>query len=497
MFPNFPRIATLLLLCAAALGSRAEVRLPNIISDHGVFQRGKPIHIWGWSKPGETIAVAFHDQKMSATADAAGHWEVFLKPEAAGGPFVLTVEGSNKLTVSDLLVGDVWVATGQSNMAYGMKGNGVPPKGSTMPHTPELIAAATVPYLRLLHNPDHANEKPQEDQPGKWTLCLPETVPTFSAIGYFFGRDLGKVTKVPVGIIDSPYSGSPIEGWVSKESLEADPKLAPVLAHFPSVEAAHKAAPIRAAGTVNQWHLSVSYNAMINPLKPYAIKGVMWYQGESNSTPDEAPYYGDTLVRMIADWRLHWKEGDFPFLIAQISSYKGNGPRASWGTIRDEQRRAHVASPNTALVVTLDVGDPDDIHPPDKPDVAHRLVLAALGLGYGAKIEYSGPQFKDAKPENGGMLVSFDHAEGLMAKGGELKSFELAGDDAKFVPAKGEIKGSTVFVTSPQIVQPKFVRFGWSNATDANLYNSAGLPAGTFTTGPVQVPDGAASTLPE
>jgi sialate O-acetylesterase len=482
------------LACLLPLSASAEVKLPNLISDHAVLQRGVPIPVWGWAQPGEKVTVSLHGKTKSTQADASGHWQVQLDAESAGGPYEMTVAGTNSLTVKDLLIGDVWLASGQSNMAYGMKGNGVPPKGSTMPHTPELIAAATVPMLRLLKQPEHTATRPEDDTLGKWTLCLPSTVPEFSAIGYFFGRDLSKVENVPIGIIDSAFSGSPAIAWVSAQTLASDPVMQPLVAHWPSVAETHHEAPgpfanrSVAPGVTrfqggSMWNLSVIYNGMIAPLLHTPIKGAMWYQGESDSGPEQAPFYPQLLETMIRDWRTNWHE-DFPFFIVQISSFKANGPKAMWGFIRDSERVAAQAVDKTALVVTLDIGDPDDIHPPDKPDVALRLVAAARGLAYGEKGVSSGPLFQSAKPQGAAMLVTFDHAAGLNAKGGNPKSFELAGADGVFSPASATLQGTDALVTSPQVPQPLYVRYGWSNATDANLYNAAGLPASTFTTGP-------------
>ena len=503
------RFAPIALLCPTLL---AEVRLPKIISDHAVLQREAPIHIWGWADAGETVTVTLHQQHVDATADPLGKFSVYLQPEKAGGPFDLTVKGSNTVTASDLLIGDVWFASGQSNMELPLNGF---PGSAVLKNGPQEIAAANHPNLRLLHIPKNASMYPVEDQPALWTTCTPETATTFSAVGYFFAREISEKEHVPVGIIDSTWGGTPVESWASLDSLSADASLMPVfhtwsrMADTQKDSAAATAAEKREDDAAAQagkpkpqhsWHPNLDswapaglFNGMIAPATPYGIKGVIWYQGESNSPRASAYLYSKVFSTMISDWRQQWQQGNFPFLFVQISSFKST-PREDWGTLRDQQRRT-LALGNTAMAVTLDVGDPDNVHPADKQTVAARLALAGRALAYGEQVEYSGPLFKQAVPEKDGMRVSFEHTAGkLVSKDSSLAGFEVASDDHHFVPATAKIENDTVVVTSTSMPHPRYVRYAWENAPQATLFNKDGLPASTFTsedapTSPVVAPD--------
>ena len=503
------RFAPIALLCPTLL---AEVRLPKIISDHAVLQREAPIHIWGWADPGETVTVMLHQQHVDATADNLGKFSVYLQPENAGGPFDLTVKGSNTVTVSDLLIGDVWFASGQSNMELPLNGF---PNSAVLKNGPQEIAAANHPNLRLLHIPNHASMYPVNDQPATWTTCTPETAATFSAVGYFFAREISEKEHVPVGIIDSTWGGTPVESWASLESLSSDASLMPVfhtwskMADTQKDTAASIAAEKREDEAAKQagkpapqhsWHPNLDswapaglFNGMIAPATPYGIKGVIWYQGESNSPRASAYLYSRVFSTMITDWRQQWQQGNFPFLFVQISSYKSS-PREDWGMLRDQQRRT-LALGNTAMAVTLDVGDPDNVHPADKQSVAARLAQAGRALAYGEKLEYSGPLFRQAVPEKDGLRVMFDHTAGkLVSEGNSLPGFEVAGEDHHFVPASAKIENDTVVVTSANMPHPRFVRYAWENAPQATLFNKDGLPASTFTsedapTSPSLTPD--------
>jgi sialate O-acetylesterase len=516
-------LSLLPLLALLSAQAHAAVRVPNILSDHAVLQRDAPIHIWGWSDPGETITAHFHDQTRTADANQYGEWSLWLLPESAGGPYTLTLQGNaaapppappqplatpegttpavppappDALTISDLLVGDVWFASGQSNMEIPLNGF---PHSAVIKNADQEIAAATQPQLRLLHIPNKSSDVPLADSPATWTLCTPATAAEFSAIAYFFGREISNREHVPVGLIDSTWGGTPVESWISLDGLAADASLMPAFASrarfadeqstVPGrlLEERREDAAARAAGQPipkHPWHpneVSWSpaglFNAMIAPATPYSIKGVIWYQGETNSAPDRAPLYVRLFPAMIADWRQKWAEGNFPFFFVQISSF--NSPGENWGIIRDAQRRT-LSVANTGMAVSLDVGEFDNVHPPDKQTVAARLALAARSMTYNESIEFSGPLFKQATNEPTGFRVWFGHGEGLTSKGGPLRGFEVAGEDKYFVAATATIDGSSVVVTSP-IKDPVYVRYGWASFTDANLYNKAGLPAPTFT----------------
>ncbi len=494
------RMLSWLICCALlllTLPGWSEVTLPRLFSDHAVLQREAPIHIWGWASPNEHVTVEFHGQKQSAVAGRLGQWSLFLMPEHAGGPYSLTVQGANTITLNDVLVGDVWFASGQSNMEFPLNGF---PGSAVLKNGAEEIAHADHPEMRLLHVGRKSSEYPLEDQDGSWTASTPATAATFSAVAYFFGREIQQQEHVPIGLIDSTWGGTPAEAWVSLDGLAADASLMPVFraraqmiknqAEADRVVAEEKAEDA-AARQANQplpkhsWHPDPAswspaglYNGMIAPEIRFTIKGVIWYQGESNSRAELAPLYSRLFPALISDWRQKWDEGNFPFLFVQISSFKST-PAESWGIIRDAQRRT-LDLTNTAMAVTLDVGDPDNVHPPDKQTVGHRLALAARAVAYGEPVEYSGPLFRQATSEGDSLRVWFDHAAGLTARG-TLQGFEVAGPDRRFETATARIDGKTVVVTAPGVPSPAYVRYAWTNAPAENLYNGDGLPASTFT----------------
>ena len=507
------RVSLLFFLGWSTLTAAAEIRLPKMIGDHAVLQRRAPIHIWGWSSPGEQITVKFHAQTRSASANAYGEWEVYLQPEEAGGPYTLAVSGngtdSHPLSVSDVLVGDVWLASGQSNMEIPLRGF---PGSAVIKNASQEIASADMPRIRLLRVDHKASDIPVDDIADAWTLCTPETATDFSAVAYFFGRQIHRDEKVPIGLIDSTWGGTPIASWMSLTALGANASFMPVfasraefadqqsrLAQVIAAEKREDAAALEAHRPVpkHPWHPSevswtpaALYNGMIAPLTPYSIKGFLWYQGETDSAPERAPLYTALFSAMIADWRAQWKQGALPFLYVQISSFHSEGE--DWGTIRDAQRRTLDVA-NTAMAVSIDVGEADNVHPPDKQTVAARLALAAHGMVYHDTVgEFSGPAFRQATTEPGAMRVWFDHASGglqtnLAPAGSTVtpesfkSAFEVAGADRKFVAAQAKIEGETVVVTSSAVPHPQYVRYAWANDSVGGLYNRAGLPASTFT----------------
>jgi len=463
-----------------------------------VLQREMPIHVWGWSNPGEKVAVELHGVSRAATGDNLGAWSVYLPPEPAGGPYQLTVSAANKIVLDDVLIGDVWFASGQSNMEMPLKGfTGAPLKNSE-----EEIAHAGQPQIRLVRFPHKAVDFPQRNIDASWAVCTPETAADFSAVAYFFGRELNAREHVPIGLFDSTWGGTPAEAWLSLEAISSDAALMPVFATRAQMmqeqadaaaiataerledEAARKAGktprPHPWRPDPSSWAPAWLFNGMVAPATPYAIKGVIWYQGESNSRQAFAPMYARLFPALIADWRARWHEGDFPFLFVQIANFKSN-PSEVWPVIREAQLHT-LSAANTAMVVTTDIGDPDNVHPADKQTVGARLALAARALAYGEKVEYSGPLFRQATPDGEGMRIWFDHVgSGLTAKGDSLQGFEIAGNDGRFVPASARIEGKSVVVDSAQVAAPKYVRYGWANAPAINLFNSEGLPASPFT----------------
>jgi sialate O-acetylesterase len=503
---NFRLCLLLTVAALPALRASAEVRLPKLLSDHAVLQRGRPIHLWGWANPGAHLRARFHDQTVATIADARGEWSMYLQPEQAGGPYVLTISGDGAdVTVNDLLLGDVWVASGQSNMEFPLQGFG---PAAPLKDQEKEIAVATNPKLRLLIVDHKSSDTPVDDVAHGWTLCTPETAREFSAVAYFFGREIAAKENVPVGLVDATWGGTPADSWVSLNTLGTDPQLLPAFAaraefadqqkNLEATEAAERreTAAAKAAGQPaprHPWHPfegswlpAALYNGMIAPLTPMSIRGFLWYQGEANSVPERAPYYAPLFRALIGDWRMHFAQGRLPFLFVQISSFDSSGE--SWGMIRDAQRRALDVN-GTAMAVSLDVGAAENVHPPDKQTVANRLVLAARNIVYGEPVRYEGPTFREATLElitNGGegMRVWFDHATGLNFQNSKATGFELAGADHHFVPAEASLQGETVLVKSDSVPHPVYVRFGWSGVVQNSLYNNDDLPASTFTSEP-------------
>jgi sialate O-acetylesterase len=485
----FRSLAVLVTIFATLPCARAEIRLPNILSSHMVLQRDRPIHIWGWAAVGESVSVSLNQITRNAKSDDLGRWSVYLPPQPVGGPQRLIVAGTNTLTLEDILIGDVWFASGQSNMEMPLQG--FPPQ-AFVKDSAEEIKGADQPQLRLLHLRNKSSEFPLSDNDAKWTVCSPETAKNFSAVAYFFGRDLAAKEHVPIGLIDSTWGGTPAEAWVSMDTLSSDASLMPVFAargHMMEEQELNAVMLEREKREgKTQWHPDPAswrpgglYNGMVAPAVGYGIKGVIWYQGESNTASDRAYMYEKVFAALIGDWRAHWHEGPFPFLFVQIANF-GSKTAETWPIVREAQRRS-LSVANTAMAVAIDVGTPDNVHPPDKQTVAARLGLAARALAYGeASIEYSGPAFRQVSSEENGIRVWFDHvSDGLQAKGPALSGFEVAGADHKFSPASARIEGTSVFVSNEQIASPKYVRYGWRNSPDVNLYNSAGLPASPFT----------------
>jgi sialate O-acetylesterase len=480
--------------------AHADVKLPALFSDHAVLQRGQAVPVWGAADAGEDVSVTIAGQTQTTKAGADGKWKVSLKPLKEAESLVLTVKGKNTLTVNDVAVGEVWVASGQSNMAYRLLRDA---------NVAAATAAATDPQLRFLTVGTKSSDTPLTDVNSTWVASDPKSAETFSAVAYYFARDLRKKLNIPVGIIHSSVGGTPAEAWTSREAIEANETLKKELNDaqqkaiegFPAAAEKYKtneaklledwkvaaekakaagkpeprkpAAPVDPAKSNNR--PSGLYNAMMAPLQPYGIRGVIWYQGESNSGRPEQ--YRTLFPVMIADWRKVWNQGDFPFLFVQVAPFNFMSPE-----IREAQLITLDKSTNTAMAVITDVGDANDIHPKQKEPVGGRLALAARALAYGEKIEYSGPLFDSLKVDGNKAVLKFKHGAGLAAKDGPLKGFTIAGEDKKYVPAKAEIAGDTVVVTADSVTKPIGVRYGWANFPEVNLYNGAGLPASPFRT---------------
>ncbi len=490
--------AALCLTPCAASAQTESLRLPRVFSDHMVLQRERPIHVWGWGAPSETVTVGFRGQSLSTRVDDLGRWSLYLSAGAAGGPFDLFVKSSapdeSAIHLSDILVGDVWLASGQSNMEFELY------KSATA--TADL-ATASLPNVRLLTVNKLASEYAQPDFAGTgWVASSPESAHNFSAVAWYFAREISAREHVPIGVIDSTWGGTVAESWTRLTALGDNAALAPIFAEYgqmtdreatAQLEDKHQErerAAARAAGkpepqfpwhpVMNSWAPSMLWNGMIAPFTPFPIRGVLWYQGESNSALARAPHYATLFSTLIRDWRAQWDEGDFPFLFVQIANFKST-PAEDWATIRQAQLDA-LSLRDTGMAVTIDIGNPDGVHPTDKQTVGHRLALAARRISYGENVEDSGPIFRQATTEGSALRLWFDHAQGLHTEHGGLTSFEVAGSDGIFHPAEATIDGETILVRSSNVSAPVTARYGWANSPECHLYNAAGLPASPFTT---------------
>lgn len=498
-----------ILFSITAVTAQADVRLPAIFSDHMVLQRDATVPVWGWADPGEAVTVSIAGQTKTTTADAAGKWNVMLDKLSAGESLTLVVSGNNKITVNDVLVGEVWLGSGQSNMQMPMKGV----------RDIELEkAAANFPQIRMFTVKRNEQVKPQTDCEGKWVLCSPETVETFSATTYFFGRELRQKLNVPLGLIVAAVGATPIEAWTSMEAMEGKKELALVFKEweekmrvpFDPVKAqaqyekqyaawktnsAKRVAEGKPAGYAPQKPVppredknypANMFNGMIAPIIPYAIRGGIWYQGENSGRAGFAPLYEFQLPLLIDDWRERWGQGDFPFAWVQLANYRqvtnSPNPVSHWARVREGMLKA-LAVTNTGMAVTIDIGMADNIHPINKQEVGRRLGLWARSQVYGETIPFSGPLPTGHKLSGEKIIVSFKHADGgLMVKDGELRGFVIAGADKAWHWAKARIVGETVVVSSPEVKSPVAVRYAWADNPKCNLYNGAGLPASPFRT---------------
>lgn len=635
-------IMSLLLLCLS-VSVMADVRLPQLLSSGMVLQRNAEITLWGWADADEELAISFDGQTYRTTADDAGEWQARLPEKKAGGPYVIKIQGENTITLEDILIGDVWIASGQSNMELPME--------RVEPLYPQEVKTANNPHIRHFQVPDSYNFKaPQNDiESGSWQAATPETVPQFSAVAYFFAKNIQHSQGVPIGIINAALGGSPVEAWISEETLKQFPEPYAELQRFkndklierimaddrkradswhnsldkkdkglrdggyiwaaPALEikdwytmeipgywpetpkgplngvvwfrktieipaeladaeaklilgrivdadsvfvnatlvgstgyqypprrydvpagvlkAGENTIAVRvisqqgrggfvldkdyelqfadtsinlkgewrykvgatmaplASQTFVRWKPTGLYNAMIAPLLNYGIKGVIWYQGESNV--GHAEEYRERFSTMIYDWREKWGQGDFPFLFAQLASFLepvSEPMDSNWALLREAQRET-LSVPNTAMAVAIDVGEWNDIHPLNKKAVGDRLAAAAQKIAYDEDVVYSGPLYKSAKIKGNQIVLSFYHkGSGLIAQGdGTLKYFAIAGEDRRFVWAQAEIRGDKVVVWSDEIENPKAVRYAWAdNPEGANLYNEEGFPASPFRT---------------
>jgi sialate O-acetylesterase len=485
---------------SASVTTHAELRLPAVFSDNAVLQQGREIPIWGWCDVGETVSVDFRGQSYSAVSKN-GRWLIKLPKQRPGLAEKLIVRGRNEaLTRTNILVGEVWVCSGQSNMEW--------PLSKSEDPQPAIDAASTKP-LRLFTVAKAMAATPADDVNGRWELCNAKTAAGFSAVAYYFGVDLQRARNVPVGLIHTSWGGSPAEVWVREDVLAADPDFKRnILDPYPekkrrfqeSVAAWEKeVADLQAQGRQptrgrpwGDWAPSQLYNGMIYPLIPYAIAGAIWYQGESNAS--RAHEYGRLFPTLIQNWRSDWGQGDFAFLAVQLAPWDKNKKRSveeimaaptesDWAELREAQLLATRVLPKVGMAVITDVGDKDDIHPVKKRPVGVRLALAARAIAYGERITYSGPQFRSMRLSKGKAILSFNHVGGgLQVRGKSLTGFQICGTNREWHWADARIDGRRVVVSHSKVLEPVAVRYGWLDNPVVNLFNVDGLPASPFRT---------------
>ena len=499
-------------LVLASLSASAAVSLPKIFGDHMVLQRDQKIPVWGWAAPGEKVAVRIDDgPAVEATTAADGSWRVDLPALPAGGPHKLSVAGANTVAFEDVLVGEVWLCSGQSNMEWPM---------AASHEAKDDMAAANFPQIRHIGIPKATAGSPQKDVRADWKVCAPGTVGSFTAVGYFFGLELHRQLNVPIGLINSSWGGTRIEPWTTPDGFDVAPSLAnlrkqiaesaPGSAAFRQKLTAHIAATetwlAKARAALDGGPLDAPpafpnelksqrentdpcalYNAMIHPLVPYGVRGAIWYQGESNH--GEGRLYTDKTRALVEGWRADWKQAAFPFYFVQIAPFQyGEEDPEVLPIFWEAQAEAAKTIPDTGMTVIHDIGNITDIHPRNKKEVGRRMALQALAKTYGrADTVWSGPVFQSLETRGAELRVKFDHAHGgLKTRDGKAPThFEIIGPDTDYVPAQARIEGDTVVLTAANCPQPAAVRFGWHKTAEPNLCNGVGLPAVQFRAGTV------------
>ena len=503
------RIMTCLAAMLVTVGQgQAELKLPALFSDSMVLQRDQPVKVWGWATAGSEVTVTISGQQQKASADASGQWKLKLTAMPAGGPHVMSVtDGSDTVSVKDVLIGEVWLCSGQSNMA--MTVNRVKDAETEM-------AAANFPQIRMFKEASSHAREPQQICSGSWAVCSPQTVGGFSATAYFFGRRLQQELNVPIGLINSSVGGTSIESWTSMDSQLASPAIQPRLDAWKSDDAAFDADKAKAQyeKAMERWKTAAAtaktggkqaprkpqlavrpredrnypsnlFNGKIHPLVGYTLRGAIWYQGENNAGRGFAPLYGDQLATLIKDWRLCWGQGDFPFGWVQLPNFRTPQKQpvedSGWVLVQEGMRKT-LSVPHTGMAVTIDVGEANDIHPKDKQTVGHRLAQWALADVYKRDLIPMGPIFRGSNTRENEVTIEFDYATGLHVKGDKIAGFAVAGDDRKFVTADARIEGSTVIVSSPHVQHPKAIRYAWAANPVISLVNAADIPASPFRT---------------
>lgn len=493
----------LLVLAGVQVGSSlmAEVSLPAVFSDHAVLQQEKVTPIWGWAAAGEKVTVSIGGQSQSTVGGADGRWKIQMELLPSSQPVEMIVEGSNKLVIKDVLIGEVWLCAGQSNMVM------------TVAESKDYDLErknASLPQIRMFTVLSGRAETKQEDCAASWVICTPESVGDFSAVGFFAARELNQTLQRPVGILNSSAGGTLIESWLDLETQKQCVELKAFFAQRERLMAEFDRDKAAAAYKVamTKWKLAAEaakaanhppprqpsdpygsflgamnvgglFNGKIAPLIPYAVRGIAWYQGESNAHPDRVPFYETQMRLLVTDWRSRWGE-ELPFVWVQLPNLAKKMP---WAEIREAQLRC-LDLPKTGMIVSIDAGESRDIHPKDKQTIGHRLAQWALGGVYQKEVAaVSGPIFERHEMRGREIVLHFRHANGgLKATSGELKGFIMAGENKAWKPAVARIEGNTVIVHSPQITKPVAVRYAWASDPVCNLFNHAGLPASPFRT---------------
>ena len=486
----------------------ADLELPPMFADSMILQRDQPVKVWGWASAGSQIEVSLLADTKSTTTSDDGRWSVALEAMPAGGPHTMTVAGDGaKVVVKDVLIGDVWLCSGQSNMAMTV---------SRAKDFDKESAAATFPKIRMFKVTSAHATKPQDRCKGEWSVCSPETVGGFSATAYFFGRRIHKELNVPIGLINSSVGGTSVESWTSMPAQSAVAAIKPRLDAWKAADSEYDAEKAKANfdKATESWKQRVKkakaegkpnprrpqlvsrpiedrnypsnlFNGKINPLIGYTIKGAVWYQGENSSGRGFAHLYQHQLTTLINDWRTRWGQGDFPFGWVQLPNFKAPQTQpvetSGWVLVQEGMLKT-LSLPNTGMAVTIDVGEEKDIHPKDKQSVGHRLAQWALADVYNKDIPAMGPIYRSSKVQGGNVIIEFDHAQGLVADGGNVLGFAIAAEDKKFVSAKARIDGTKVIVSSEAVAEPVSVRYAWAANPVISLRNAAGIPAAPFRT---------------
>lgn len=470
-------------IAMSADSAQAEVKLPHMFTDHAVLQRGMPVPVWGTADPGEAVEVKIAGQTKKTKADAKGNWQVSLEPLSVGEPLTLVVKGKNEVTVNDILVGEVWLCSGQSNMEWPL---------SLSTNADLETAAANHPQIRLVRVKEMGSQELVEDFKGEWKVCTPKSAEGFSAVGYFFGRELRDQLGVPIGLIDDSWGGSACEAWIRRDRFEGKPEYEPLMKKWAEAEKNADDKWKKEAGAGNARPANL-YHGRLEPVMPYAIRGAIWYQGETNA--GRAYQYRDMFPLMIQSWREDWKQGEFPFYWVQLADFMPEKPEpgdSAWAELREAQTMTQDKLPNAGQAVIIDLGEAADIHPRKKLDVGRRLARIALARDYGKKFAYQSPRYESMEKQGDKVVLKFKNIGGGLRTVDEkaVQGFAVAGADKKWHWAEARIvdakdpmtKKDTIEVSSKDVKEPVAVRYAWADNPICNLFSEELLPVTPFRT---------------